>query len=136
MSNILKTRLRYLLINSDISALCFVQGLSMILWGLMGIFLYKEDLKIFDTSFHEILSPNFPLLLWGLNAITCGLVEIVLVIKMFPKLPSLTFGAYLLIMWSWVAAVKPVASLTSSVVMNAVVITVGLLILHRSSRQL
>ena len=111
--------------------MCIIHGTSMIVWSLTAFLAHPEDLLIFEKLFADGIS-KYMGTFWGINALLCGLMEVWLVAKRFPSFPTLMLGAYFAGLWTWVAAVRPMAPPTGSLTINVAVVLVGILLVHRS----
>jgi hypothetical protein len=121
-----------ILVDGDMRLACVMLGLATILWGVLGLILRANgnpDLNLFASDF-LFKWPVF----WGLHTIWFGGMFIHIGVKNLPPLTCLVFGTYGVIIYTWIAMARPVASLTSGVVLNATVIVMSALLIHRSGR--
>jgi hypothetical protein len=125
-----RKRVPEILLHSDIQFACVVLGLMMIVWSLIGILIRPADIAFFAKDFAFEVAPW----LWALNHIACGLGFIHCAVRHFPPGRSLLFGAYAVMVFTWVAVGRPAASFSSGMTLNACVIFMGCVLVQRSGR--
>ena len=115
----------------DLTLAGVLMGFAMILWGLIGVFVSPPvDMQWFVRDF--VLS-SVPF--WFCNHVGAGAAFIWCSVRKFPHPQSLFLGAYCTMMWTFIAVSRPVASFTSGMTLNLVVILMGVLLIHRSGKK-
>lgn len=122
------SRLKEILLESDITLAAFMLGIGLIAWGLVAVMMSPVDLFFFaDVA----KSTTWLFWLWNYEAVGAGFIW--LSYKRFPPMPSLLIGAYAIIMWTWIATLRSTANLTAGLVLNFIVIIMGCILLQRSN---
>ena len=122
------SRIKHILLQSDLSLSTFVLGIALVLWGVIAFFMVPLDLVAFVGDF----SKGTPLL-WAINYVVAGIGFVWVTLKGFPAMSSLLVGCYCCVMWTWIASVRNYSSnLTSGLTLNLVVIFLALLLIQRS----
>ena len=121
-------RIGDILLRSDVTLAAFLLGWGLMAWGMIALAMSPKDLVVFT---HVIQSTTW--LFWLGNYMGVGAAFVYLAYSKFPPIPSLLTGAYAIIMWSWIAAIRDsVASYTAGTVLNFIVIIMGCILLQRS----
>lgn len=125
-------QIRHILMDGDISMLCLMGGLGLILWAFFGLFMFMDNLKAYLTLF-----PYGDGGFWVANYISCGLAMWYLVSKQFPPLLSLLVGSWISVIWVWSALARMATTATyqTDKATSIVYILIGILIVHRSARR-
>lgn len=125
-------QLAHIILDGDISMLCLLGGLGLILWAGFGLFMFAGDLDNYTKMF-----PFGNGYFWVLNYTLCGIAMFVLVAKQFPPLASLLIGAWVCVIWTWAALARmtAVTTLQTGNATSIIYILIGLLIIHRSARR-
>ena len=126
------SQLAYVILDGDISMLCLLGGLGLLLWSAFGIFMFTGDMQAYTTMFP--LGNGY---FWAINYILCGLSMWFLVAFHFPPLLSLFVGSWVCVIWTWasLARMTAVATLQTGNATSIVYILIGILIIHRSARK-
>ena len=122
------SRIGHILLEADVTLASFLLGLGLIGWGLIALTMAPIDLVTFSNA---VQSTTW--LFWLFNYEAVGAAFVYLAYANFPPTASLLTGAYAIIMWSWIAAIRDsVASYTAGTVLNFIVIIMGCILLQRS----
>lgn len=126
------SQLSHIILDGDISMLCLLGGLGLLMWAGFGVFMFVGDLAAY-TSMFPLGNGWF----WAGNYALCGLLMWYLVANHFPPLPSLLIGSWVCVIWTWVAMARmtTVATLQTGNAISIVYILIGLLIVQRSARK-
>jgi hypothetical protein len=127
-----KGQLAHILIDGDISMLCLLGGLGLVLWAGFGLFMFAGDLDNYTKMF-----PFGNGWFWIANYTLCGVAMWYLVAERFPRLASLIVGSWVCVIWSWAALARmtAIATLQTGNATSIVYIIIGLLIIDRSKRR-
>jgi hypothetical protein len=123
-------RVPEILLQGDIQFACVVLGIMMYLWAFLAVMINPGDIVFFAKDFAFEVNPW----VWGLNYVFCGSMFIHCAVRHFPPGRSLLFGAYAVMIFTWVAVGRPVASFSSGMTLNACVIFMGCVLVQRSGR--
>lgn len=125
-------QLAHILVDGDISMLCLLGGLGLILWAGFGLFMFSGDLENYTKMF-----PFGNGYFWVANYTACGVAMWYLVAKRFPRLESLLIGSWVCVIWTWAALARltAIATLQTGNATSIVYIIIGLLIIDRSKRR-
>lgn len=123
-------RLRYTLLQGDISMLVLLAGLGLVLWAAFGIYMFADNLEAYSRMF-PLGNGGF----WAGNYVACGVAMWVLVAFNFPPLLSLITGSWVCVIWTWsaLARMTAVATFQTGNATSIIYILVGLMIIHRSA---
>lgn len=122
-------RIKYILLEADITLASFMMGLALVAWGLVAVFKAPNDFFAFSDAM-RIGNTWF----WLFNYLSAGAGFLYVAYKNLPSMPSLLIGSYAILVWTWVASIRDASNLTSGVVLNLIVILMGLLLVQRSSK--
>jgi hypothetical protein len=125
-------QIAYTILNGDISALCLLGGLGLMLWSAFGVYLFGGDLAMYTAMFP--LGNGY---FWAINYMLCGIAMWYLVAFHFPPLSSLLIGSWLCVIWTWAAMARTtaIATLQTGNAISIVYILLSLLIVQRSARK-
>jgi len=121
-----------IVLHGDISMLCVLGGLGLMLWAFFGVFMFASDLENYTKMF-----PVGNGWFWAANYVVCGITMWLLVAYKFPPLLSLLAGSWICVIWTWsaLARMTATATLQTGNATSVVYILLGLLIIHRSARR-
>lgn len=124
----MRERLKFIMLQSDISLSVLLMGCGLVAWGTIAVIWAPSDLLTFAGDMSKVLPAWF----WVWNYVGCGALFIYIALKEFPPVPSLFAALWSVLGWTHIAAIRGFSNFTSGVSLNILVIVVGLLIAQRS----
>jgi hypothetical protein len=117
----------HILMHGDLSLVGILLGFGMIMWSVVGLVIIPGDLYKFAEDFFFV-APLF----WAFNGMAVGIANIALSCRGYPQGWTLALGIYGTVIYTWIAVARPVASVTSGVTLNVLVVIIHCLLIHRS----
>lgn len=129
-TQLLKSRLKEILLKSDLSFASFVLGVAMFVWGLVAVIMAPGDF----FTFSQDMRVSWGMWFWFLNYTVVGISFMVIALHNFPPIHTLITGGYATMVWNWIASTRGYSNFTSGVTLNFVVIFLGIMVVYRSGK--